>query len=75
MMPNPEMAKREMAKSQSSQPQPVELRREHTNLSYRYGTIGIDAVAAAVRYAGSRKNPAYAPVAHRTDQRFLEPAI
>jgi hypothetical protein len=53
----------------------VESRREQTNLSYRYGTIGIDAVAAAVRYAGSRKNPAYAPVAHRTDQRFLEPAI
>jgi hypothetical protein len=64
-----------MAKSQSPKPQPLELRSEPTNLSFRYGTIGIEAVAAAVRYAGSRKNPAYAPVAHRTDKRFLEPAV
>ena len=70
MTPNPEKAKRE-----NSQPQAVEQRREQPNLSYRYGTIGIDAVAAAMRYAGSRKNPAYAPVVHRTDQRFLEPAV
>ena len=28
-----------------------------------YGAIGISAVAAAVRYQGSAKNPAYAPVA------------
>ena len=75
MTPKPMTPKPEIATSQSSQPQPVESRREQTNLSYRYGTISIDAVAAAVRYAGSRKNPAYAPVAHRTDQRFLEPAI
>lgn len=53
----------------------VEQRREPTNLSYRYGTIGIECVAAAVRYAGSGKNPAYAPVTQRVDQRFLESAM
>jgi len=62
--------------SQNQRLQPVERRGEHTNLSYRYGTIGIEAVAAAVRYAGARKNPAYAPAAQpRIDQRFLEPAV
>lgn len=30
-----------------------------------YGQIGISAVAAAVRYQGGAKNPAYAPVATR----------
>jgi len=32
-----------------------------------YGQIGISAVAAAVRYQGDAKNPAYAPVAMKTD--------
>jgi hypothetical protein len=30
-------------------------------LQRRYGQIGISAVAAAVRYQGDSKNPAYAP--------------
>lgn len=30
-------------------------------LDHRYGQIGISAVAAAVRYQGGAKNPAYAP--------------
>jgi hypothetical protein len=34
---------------------------ESTALDRRYGKIGISAVAAAVRYQGSAKNPAYAP--------------
>jgi hypothetical protein len=34
---------------------------ENTALHRRYGQIGISAVAAAVRYQGSRKNAAYAP--------------
>jgi hypothetical protein len=34
---------------------------ETTTLDQRYGRIGISAVAAAVRYQGSSKNPAYAP--------------
>ncbi len=32
-----------------------------TPLQRRYGEIGISAVAAAVRYQGATKNPAYAP--------------
>ena len=34
-----------------------------------YGQIGISAVAAAVRYQGDAKNPAYAPVAIKEDDR------
>lgn len=49
--------------SQQQQTAQPEARREHTNLSARYSSIGIEAVAAAVRYAGAGKNPAYAPVA------------
>jgi len=33
-----------------------------TALHRQYGKIGISAVAAAVRYQGEAKNPAYAPV-------------
>ena len=36
-------------------------RRERSDLDPRYGKIGISAVAAAVRYRGDSKNPAYAP--------------
>ncbi len=36
---------------------------ERTTLDRRYGQIGISAVAAAARYQGSAKNPAYAPAA------------
>jgi hypothetical protein len=36
---------------------------EKTSLDCRYGQIGISAVAAAVRYQGAAKNPAYAPAA------------
>jgi len=48
--------------------------REFTKLEYRYGEIGILAVAAAVRYAGGRKNPAYAPVPLpvEVEERFIE---
>lgn len=53
----------------------VEKRREQTNLDGRYGEIGILAVAAAIRYAGARKNPAYAPVVHRIDLRLAEFAV
>jgi len=62
------------AKNQAGQPQESRGQQD-INLSYRYGSIGIEAVAAAVRYAGSPKNPAYAPTAQRIDQRFLEPAV
>ncbi len=36
-------------------------RHDPTDLGARYGEIGISAVAAAVRYQGDARNPAYAP--------------
>ena len=47
---------------------------DRINLASCYGKIGISAVAAALRYAGTTKNPAYAPVVHRIDLRFAERA-
>jgi hypothetical protein len=47
---------------------------EPTNLSFLYGSIGIQAVAAAARYSDVRKTPAHAPAA-RIDQRFVESAV
>ena len=47
-----------------------EQRRDQAQLVRCYGAIGISAVAAALRYAGVSKNPAYAPVAHRKETRF-----
>jgi hypothetical protein len=38
---------------------------ESSKLDRRYGQIGISAVAAAVRYQGSAKNPAYAPCSNK----------
>ena len=43
---------------------------QRINLSYRYGTIGIQAVAAAARYSDVRKKPTQ--VANRIDLRFVE---
>jgi hypothetical protein len=45
----------------------AKLASERTSLDCRYGQIGISAVAAAVRYQGAAKNPAYAPVAIKWD--------
>jgi hypothetical protein len=45
-------------KSQRATP---EQRRDRAELDARFGKIGISAVAAAVRYLGDVKNPAYAP--------------
>jgi threonine dehydrogenase-like Zn-dependent dehydrogenase len=36
-----------------------------TALIHCYGQIGIAAVAAAARYQGTAKNPAYAPVSNK----------
>ena len=43
----------------------------HENLALHlcYRQIGISAVAAAVRYQGHAKNPAYAPATTRADDR------
>ncbi len=47
---------------------------ETTALDRRYGEIGISAVAAAVRYQGSAKNPAYAPTSSKWRDRIAEAA-
>jgi len=47
---------------------------QHTALQLCYGAIGISAVAAAVRYQGEAKNPAYAPAAARVDAGRAESA-
>ena len=45
-----------------------ETPRDNAGLQYRYGRIGIEAVAAACRYANPGKKPA--EPATRIDQRF-----
>lgn len=42
-----------------------DVSRETATLDNRYGQIGISAVAAAVRYQGGAKNPAYAPCSNK----------
>ena len=44
--------------------------REQTGLNHRYGSIGIEAVAAAVRYSNPGKKAAEPTSAPRIDQRF-----
>ena len=44
------------------------------DLDRRYGAIGIDAVAAAARYAGSAKTPAHMLPSSQIDPRFIERA-
>ena len=62
------------AVSQNLHPQ-SDGRGEPGNLSHHYGSIGIQAVAAAARYADRRKNPAHGTAAApRIDQRFVESA-
>ena len=53
-------------------PAPVQAS-EPTNLSFLYGSIGIQAVAAAARYSDTK--PSHAQAVHRIDQRFVESAV
>jgi hypothetical protein len=53
----------EMAKKTAENTATAETSAQHSPLDQRYRQIGISAVAAAVRYQGVCKNPAYAPVA------------
>lgn len=46
-----------------NQRKPRQSTADNTALHLCYGRIGISAVAAAARYQGSAKNPAYAPAA------------
>lgn len=41
-------------------------------LDARYGQIGISAVAAAARYQGAAKNPAYAPTPYDWRLKYAE---
>lgn len=52
----------------------AKLANEVTALDHRYGQIGISAVAAAARYQGAAKNPAYAPAAANWVDRAEEAA-
>jgi hypothetical protein len=47
---------------------------ENVALARCYGQIGISAVAAAVRYQGGAKNPAYAPTSNKWRDLFGEAA-
>jgi hypothetical protein len=53
-----------------------EKRRAQVELDRRYGRIGISALAAALRYQGDGKNPAYAaPVGPREEQNSIKVAV
>lgn len=67
-----EMNKTATSKTQSTLAETA-LAGETTNLSFRYGVIGIAAVAAAARYSGVRKKSADAFTVW-IDQRFVESA-
>jgi hypothetical protein len=44
------------------------IRREAQNLDFRYGKIGISAVAAAMRYQGDAKDAAHVPTDRQADR-------
>ena len=48
--------------------------RDEQDLDSRYGKIGISAVAAALQFKSEAKNPAYAPVVPRQDDRLADMA-
>jgi hypothetical protein len=58
------------AKAANNTTQRGNAARESTALDRYYGPIGISAVAAATRYQGGTRNPAYAP----TPIKWGEPA-
>jgi hypothetical protein len=51
---------------------PSSEQRKGEDLDGRYGKIGIPAVAAALPYQSDAKNQAYAPVAHRDEDRRFD---
>ena len=50
--------------------QPQKSAQDQTALQQRYGSIGIEAVAAACRYSNQGNNKAPDPKTQRIDQRF-----
>ncbi len=72
-----ELAKKPTAKAAQTYGAPrisEENTSENTTLDGRYRQIGISAVAAAVRYQGIGKNPAYAPTPNKWQDRAGEAA-
>lgn len=69
-----ESQKSQQEPQQEPQPEQPDPRHQQSSLDRRYGKIGILAVAAAARYAGTGKKPAGAPRASQIDQRFIERA-
>lgn len=63
-----------LGSAESRYPQATHPQRwnEPTDLDGRYGAIGIDAVAAALRFTGRGGRPADPPPAPRIDERFIE---
>lgn len=57
----------EMAKKAAENKATTANSAQHSPLDQRYREIGISAVAAAVRYQGAAKNPAYAPASTNRD--------
>ena len=55
----------EMANKSAQQDKTSKFADQSASLDGRYRQIGISAVAAAVRYQGAAKNPAYAPAPTR----------
>jgi hypothetical protein len=53
---------------------PSKSSNQSTALHLCYGKIGISAVAAAARYQGDAKNPAYAPTVVRASERHADVA-
>jgi hypothetical protein len=63
-----------MANKTQKPSQPRKSATEGASLDHRYGQIGISAVAAAARYQGGAKNPAYAPSQNNAPDRAGEAA-
>ena len=64
----------EMANKTAQADKTPEFTDQNASLNGRYRQIGISAVAAAVRYQGSAKNPAYAPAPTKWQDRAGEAA-
>jgi len=64
----------EQAKNKPKKSNDRNVERDATALAGCYGQIGISAVAAAARYQGGAKNPAYAPASSKWRDRIAEAA-
>jgi hypothetical protein len=67
-----EVAAKSANKTAQKEQNHCEVAGDATALDRCYGEIGISAVAAAARYQGTAKNPAYAPTSTQWCDRFAE---